>query len=256
MGFDFELLLVVLTLVTGVVWAWDRWRSRGRVKEERAAETVPWWIDLSRSLFPVIIAVLVIRSFLLEPFRIPSGSMIPTLFDGDFILVNKFTYGLRLPVLHYEVVDFGEPERGDVAVFRYPRDPNQDYIKRVIGLPGDRIVYRNKHLYVNGKLMKQLLLGRYLGPGAEPDSVLRREWLGELEHPILTHTDSESIEFEYTVPADSYFVMGDNRDRSSDSRYWGPVPAGNLVGKAFFIWMSWNPEAFRVNWDRIGERIR
>lgn len=254
MAFDFELLLVLLTLVTGVIWGWDRWRNR-RQPAAQGDEKVPWWLDLSRSLFPVILAVLVIRAFIVEPFRIPSGSMIPTLFSGDFILVNKFSYGLRLPVLHNEIVDLGEPERGDVTVFRFPLNPNQDYIKRVIGLPGDHIVYRDKHLYINGELMNQLLLGRYMGPEAEPDALLKRELLGDDEHPIVLHTGSEDRAFDYTVPANSYFVMGDNRDRSSDSRYWGPVPEANLVGKAFLIWMSWDADAFRVNWSRIGDSI-
>jgi signal peptidase I len=262
MSLNFELLLVVLTAVTGAVWAWDGWRRRksGRGPTDGAEEAGPaelaWWVDLSRSLFPVILAVLVIRSFIVEPFRIPSGSMIPTLFDGDFILVSKFSYGLRLPVLHSEILDLGEPERGDVAVFRYPRDPSQDYIKRVVGLPGDTIVYRNKHLFINGEPVPQLALGRYTGPEQEGDALLKREWLGDVTHPIVIHTWSPDREFEYQVPPGHYFVMGDNRDRSSDSRFWGPVPVGNMVGRAFLIWMSWNPEALGINWERIGNRIR
>ncbi|HEX5514749.1 MAG TPA: signal peptidase I [Gammaproteobacteria bacterium] len=259
MGVDFELLLVILTAITGVVWGWDKWRSRGverQTAEEAAPTGLAWWTDLARSLFPVILAVLVIRSFLFEPFRIPSGSMIPTLFNGDFILVNKFSYGVRLPVLHKEIVNLGRPERGDVIVFRYPLNPAQDYIKRVIGLPGDKIVYRNKQLYVNGDPVRQLDLGRYIGPEQEADALLRREWLGDAVHPIVLHTDSPDRDFSYVVPADSYFVMGDNRDRSSDSRFWGPVPAQNLVGRAFLVWMSWNPDEFGINWKRIGNRIR
>lgn len=262
MGLDFELLLVVLTAVTGLVWAFDvlRRRAGGAEAAELAQDAGPsklaWWIDLSRSLFPVILAVLVIRSFIVEPFRIPSGSMIPTLFDGDFILVNKFTYGIKLPVVHNEVLDLGEPERGDVVVFRYPLNPSQDYIKRVVGLPGDQIAYRDKHLYVNGQLIRQMELGRYTGPEQEPGAVVKREWLGDVEHPIVIHTGSPDREFTYEVPPGSYFVMGDNRDRSSDSRFWGPVPSRNLVGKAFLIWMSWNPEGFGINWERIGDTIR
>ncbi|WP_163141717.1 signal peptidase I, partial [Arhodomonas sp. KWT] len=149
---DFEALLVAVTLVTGVIWLWDRLvRRPRRVAEQRSKDSDPWFIDLPRSLFPVILAVLVIRSFMVEPFRIPSGSMIPTLLPGDFILVNKFAYGLRLPVLHDKFLDVGEPDRGDVMVFRYPKDPSQDYIKRVVGLPGDTIRYENKHVYINGK---------------------------------------------------------------------------------------------------------
>ena len=264
MSLDFELLLVLLTLVTGVVWFWERWQRRraGTAAAEAGeqgqtgasgAVTLPWWIDLARSLFPVILAVLVIRSFLVEPFRIPSGSMIPTLLAGDFILVNKFAYGLRLPVLHQEILDLGRPERGDVAVFRYPVDPSQDYIKRVVGLPGDEIRYVGKRLYINGELMPQELLGPY--PEAL-DALVAREDLGTVEHRLLLHEDSPARGFRFTVPADAYFVMGDNRDRSSDSRFWGPVPEDNLVGEAFLIWMSWDLEDSGVNWGRIGNGIR
>jgi signal peptidase I len=261
MSLDFELLLVVLTIVTGVVWAWDKWQRRksgqpAAQAEEAGLTQLAWWVDLSRSLFPVILAVLVIRSFIFEPFRIPSGSMIPTLFDGDFILVNKFSYGLRLPVVHDEILDLGEPERGDVVVFRYPLNPAQDYIKRVVGLPGDRIAYRDKQLYINGEPVPQTLVGRYRGPEQESGALLKREQLGDAEHPIVIHTGSPDRDFEYVVPPDNYFVMGDNRDRSSDSRFWGTVPSRNLVGKAFLIWMSWNPDALRINWQRIGDRIR
>src|SRR5690554_2945847 len=149
MNLDFETLLVAFTLITGIIWGWDKLRSRRG--EAPVGDDVPWWLDLSRSLFPVILAVLVIRSFVVEPFRIPSGSMVPTLLTGDFIVVNKFSYGIRLPVTHTKIIDVSEPERGDVVVFRYPLDENQDYIKRVIGLPGDLIEYRAKRLYVNGE---------------------------------------------------------------------------------------------------------
>jgi signal peptidase I len=253
MGLDFELMLVLATLITGVVYVWDRLarRRRGDSGEERARD--PWWIDLSRSLFPVILIVLVIRSFIVEPFRIPSGSMIPTLIPGDFILVNKFAYGLRLPVTHDLIFGDGAPERGDVVVFRYPRDESQDYIKRVVGLPGDRIRYQNKRLYINGVLMPQELIGHYGGPGG---AEVRSEDLGEVTHPILVFPSSPDRGFVYEVPPEQYFVMGDNRDRSSDSRYWGTVPEENLVGEAFLIWMSWNAAEFSVNWERIGDPIR
>jgi signal peptidase I len=216
-------------------------------------ENVSWWVDLSRSLFPVILIVLIIRSFIVEPFRIPSGSMVPTLLTGDFILVNKFAYGLRLPVSHHKLVPVGEPERGDVAVFRYPLDPSQDYIKRIVGLPGDRISYRDKRLYINGKLAEQQPLGEW--SGREPAQV-REERLGELSHSILVHGNSSGQEFDYRVPAASYFVMGDNRDRSSDSRFWGAVPEDHLVGQAFLIWMSWDAENTSIHWRRIGDTIQ
>jgi len=255
MPFDFELMLVVLIGGTGIVWAWDAWRRR-RGKAATGEGQVAWWIDLSRSLFPVILAVLVIRSFLLEPFRIPSGSMIPTLYDGDFILVNKFSYGLRLPVIHTKILPLGQPERGDVVVFRYPLNPNQDYIKRIIGLPGDHVAYRDKQVYLNGKPVPLTRIGAYTGPDQDGPALQLMESLGDSEHPIVLHTEADSRGFEYVVPEGHYFVMGDNRDRSSDSRFWGPVPERNLVGKAFLVWMSWSPSAFRINWERIGDRIR
>lgn len=272
MFFDFEALLVLLTLVSGVVWGWDKWASRG-AKSEEEQRSVSWWVDLARSLFPVILAVLVIRSFLVEPFRIPSPSMVPTLYAGDFILVNKFAYGLRLPVTHTKLLDLGGPERGDVVVFRYPEDPSQDYIKRLIGLPGDRIAYRNKRLYVNGELMQQLSLGAYRGVGVHHERgphELKREELAEVDHQIVLFKQpgrrgdglecpfietSPADDCEFVVPDKHYFMMGDNRDYSSDSRYWGFVPEQNLVGEAFLIWLSVDPDRYRVNWGRIGDPI-
>ncbi len=258
MGLDFELLLVLATLVTGVVYVWDRVsRRRDKGGEEAAGEeggrADPWWIDLSRSLFPVILIVLIIRSFVVEPFRIPSGSMIPTLVTGDFILVSKFAYGVRLPVTHDRIVGEATPERGDVVVFRYPRDLSQDYIKRVVGLPGDRIRYQEKRLYVNGELMPQEVVGPYAGPDS---GQVRLEHLGDATHEMLVFPSVPDRGFVYEVPPGQYFVMGDNRDRSSDSRYWGTVPGENLVGEAFLIWMSWNGADFSVNWGRIGQSIR
>ncbi|PWG63761.1 signal peptidase I [Sediminicurvatus halobius] len=242
---DFETLLVVLTGVTGVVWGWDRWRRRRRDPEAR----VSWWVDLARSLFPVILIVLVVRSFVVEPFRIPSGSMIPTLHIGDFILVNKFSYGLRLPVGHQLLVPLGDPERGDVVVFRYPRDPNQDYVKRIVGVPGDRLRYEGKRLYINGEAVPVEALGSWQG---DEGVRLFRERIGDEWHRMLVHRGARDRGFTYEVPEGQYFMMGDNRDRSSDSRIWGPVPRDNLVGEAFLIWMSWNGG---INWGRLGDVI-
>lgn len=257
MAFNFEALLVTLTLLTGAIWAWDKWRRKTDAQHAaQDEENVAWWLDLSRSLFPVILAVLVIRSFIVEPFRIPSGSMIPTLYAGDFILVNKFAYGLRLPAVHTKFLDLNEPERGDVAVFRYPVNPAQDYIKRVIGLPGDHIVYRDKQLLINGEPIPQVSLGVYAGPESEPGARLMQEQLAGDFHSIVLQRQALDLDFEYVVPEGSYFVLGDNRDRSSDSRFWGPVPEENLVGRAFVVWMSWNPDANRINWSRIGSRIQ
>ena len=257
---DFETLLVLLTLITGLTVGWN-WVRRGREKAEGGAtataggKAVGWWVDLARSLFPVLLIVVVIRSFIVEPFRIPSGSMIPTLLVGDFILVNKFDYGIRLPVLHTKIFDIGEPKRGDVAVFRYPVNPREDYIKRVIGLPGDHVVYRDKHLIINGKPEDQLLLGRYQ-LGEDRGALLKKEKLGGVEHNILIHPENPTGDFEFDVPAGQYFMMGDNRDRSSDSRYWGTVPEQNLVGKAFLIWMSIGSAGKWINWSRIGDTIQ
>ena len=241
---NFEAVLVLVTLLTGVTWVFD-WRRRRR----GYTGAVSWWVDFSRSVFPVIFAVLIIRSFIIEPFRIPSGSMMPTLEAGDFIVVNKFGYGLRLPVGRQLLVPMGDPERGDVAVFRYPVDPSQDYIKRVVALPGDELVYRNKQLSINGDPVPTKALGRWEG---DPEFLLREEQIGKNWHQALVFNERGGRDFSFEVPENHYFVIGDNRDRSSDSRFWGPVPRDHFVGKAFFIWMSWNGG---INWGRIGERI-
>ncbi len=243
---DFELLLVVLTAVSGVIWVYDRFRRRHRAADAK----VSWLVDLGRSLFPVILIVLVIRSFVVEPFRIPSGSMLPTLEAGDFILVSKFGYGLRLPVTHQLIAPIGDPERGDVAVFRYPVEPSQDYIKRIVGMPGDTIGYVNKRLVINGEPVPVESMGPWI---EDADFTEFRERLGDGWHQALVHSQSSVRDFSFTVPEDHYFVMGDNRDRSSDSRFWGPVPRDHLVGRAFFIWLSWNGGP---NWSRMGDVIR
>ncbi len=243
---DFELVLVLLTAVSGVIWIYDRLRRKSRP----AGAKVPWLVDLGRSLFPVILIVLVIRSFVVEPFRIPSGSMLPTLEAGDFILVSKFGYGLRLPVTHQLIAPIGDPERGDVAVFRYPVDPAQDYIKRIIGMPGDTIGYVNKRLVINGQTVPVESMGAWI---QDEDFTRFRERLAGDWHEAMVHSRASAPDFSFTVPEGHYFVMGDNRDRSSDSRFWGPVPRDHLVGRAFLIWMSWNGGP---NWSRIGDVIR
>jgi signal peptidase I len=217
----------------------------------------------------VILIVLLLRSFLVEPFKIPSGSMMPTLLIGDFILVNKFTYGLRLPVINTKVVELGEPQRGDVVVFRFPPDPRIDYIKRVVGVPGDRIAYRNKTLYVNGRPMPQTPLGMYSGVGSgssETGALLANENLEGVEHDIMIRPGVPDFPFQcrvlangpIEVPQGYYFAIGDNRDNSRDSRCWGLVPDANLVGKAFAIWMSWDGgrDGFPVAWERLGNSIQ
>lgn len=258
--FDFAVILTLLTLCTGVVWVLDKlWLG-----PQRRAQLSPGtldkpsgFVDFCRSFFPVILLVLLLRSFLAEPFRIPSGSMIPTLHIGDFILVNKFAYGLRDPVFNHEFLKVGRPQRGDVTVFRFPLNPKVDYIKRIIGLPGDVITYRNKQLSVNGDALPLDADGVYTAAGGSTPGVVYRfsERLDEKEHHIIVNPARMAEDFEFEVPAGHYFAMGDNRDGSYDSRGWGPVPEQNLVGKGFFIWMSWNAEAFRPEWSRIGNRI-
>ena len=281
MDFDFALLLVVLTGVTGVIWLLDYLFLAGGRKaraqalaqaegseaerQQRAQEALrePILVEYARSFFPVILIVLLFRSFLAEPFKIPSGSMMPTLLVGDFILVNKFAYGLRLPVLGTKLVPIGEPKRGDVFVFRYPNpehDPRKeglDYIKRVIGLPGDEITYRNKTLYVNGKEVPQTDVGPFVGSGNEARRMagaeIHEEMLPEVQHQIL---ESSMLlpgrEGSWRVPAGHYFAMGDNRDNSEDSRYWGFVPEQNVIGKAFVICMNWDGG---IDFKRIGSLI-
>jgi signal peptidase I len=275
MNFDFPAVLVTATFFTGLAWAVDSmlWAPRRRRKaaglvqagvpseSEQVASVLkePTWIEYCKSFFPVILAVLLLRSFLVEPFRIPSGSMMPTLLVGDFILVNKFAYGIRLPVLNTKVIEIGEPQRGDVVVFRYPKDPSVDYIKRVVGVPGDRIGYFNKILHINGIPAEQVAASDYVGTGSGVSmsgASERIERLGDLEHRILVMPRTPGLEAEYIVPQGEYFVMGDNRDNSNDSRYWGPVPEESLVGKAFRIWMNWDSASGGIDTDRIGMKIQ
>lgn len=253
MDFDFSFFLLAATIVTGLIWGGYllMLKSKGAAFDE---ENEPIIVEYARSFFPIVLIVLLLRSFLAEPFRIPSGSMMPTLLVGDFILVNKFTYGIRLPVLNTKVLELNEPQRGDIVVFRFPKDPAVDYIKRVIGLPGDKIVYDNKKLYVNDKPVEQVSLGRYQGFGQGEEMTGAEHLLENLtgvEHSILIRHGAVSAEGVYVVPEGSYLVMGDNRDNSNDSRYWGTVPEENLVGKAFFIWMSWDWQYKGVSFDRI-----
>ncbi|MEI6353155.1 MAG: signal peptidase I [Methylococcus sp.] len=254
MDYDFSFFLVVATGVTGFISGVYALMTRNRPRLPDAE--LPVIVEYARSFFPVVLIVLLLRSFLFEPFRIPSGSMMPTLLVGDFILVNKFTYGVRLPVLNTKIIENGSPKRGDVVVFRFPKDPTVDYIKRVIGLPGDRIGYFNKQVYVNGTPMKKVSLGRYIG-GSQGESMdgegLFNEELEAVHHDILVREgDPSAREGEFVVPEGQYFVMGDNRDNSNDSRFWGAVPEQNLVGRAFFIWMSWDAQKPGIAFSRIG----
>ncbi len=244
MNFDFSLLLVIATLVTGAIWAIDsllfapKRRAAGEVDEETGEVKEPWLVEFAHFLFPVVLVVLVLRGFIAEPFRIPSGSMLPTLEVGDFILVSKFSYGIRLPVTQTKIIDLGGPERGDVIVFKYPENPKIDYIKRVVGVPGDKVAYYNKKLFINDQPAELVLKGIYK-PGF-PNSKRYHEDLLGVEHDILLNSMYPAGDFVINVPENKYFVMGDNRDNSRDSRYWGFVPDENLVGKAFMIWMNWD----------------
>ncbi|MDD1611914.1 MAG: signal peptidase I [Methylococcaceae bacterium] len=258
MDYDFSFFLFVATLVTGVIWGGYVvfLKTKGRSYDE---ENEPWLVEYAHSFFPVVLIVFLLRSFIAEPFRIPSASMMPTLLIGDFILVNKFTYGIRLPVINKKVIELNEPQRGDIVVFRFPKDPKVDYIKRVIGLPGDRIGYFNKTIFVNGTPVNQAAIGTYEGRGQGQDmsgAVELNEDLTGVEHKILVRQEAPSVEGVFVVPQGHYFVMGDNRDNSNDSRYWGMVPEQNLVGKAFFIWMSWDWQHKGVGFDRIGTALK
>lgn len=258
---NFALLLFVLLVLTGIIWAIDLAFLK---KNRPAGAKDPWWVEYGASFFPVILAVFVLRSFIAEPFKIPSGSMIPTLQVGDFILVNKFTYGIRLPVINKKIIDVNQPQRGDVMVFRYPEDPSLDYIKRVVGVPGDKVAYQNKKLTVNGKPLETRQIDDYLHPERLYYSKQFIEKVGAVEHRTLNDAEvppfiRDAASFPYrddclynnigvvcTVPAGHYFMMGDNRDNSRDSRFWGFVPEENIVGKAFFIWFNFS------NLSRIG----
>ena len=266
---NFALIMFIALLITGSVWLYDHLLGRrGRAADAKE----PMLVEYSKSFFPVILVVFMLRSFLVEPFKIPSGSMMPTLLVGDFILVNKYTYGIRLPVANVKILDVNQPKNGDVMVFRYPRDPSLDYIKRVVGVPGDTVDYHNKHLTINGKLLPMKDQGgyNYVASGLNYiSSTVYSEALGNHVHDTLVQPEAPSVypnqvdgQFPYrkncvynedgftcTVPPGYYFMMGDNRDSSNDSRYWGFVPDRNIVGKAFMIW--WNFDDLK----RIGRMI-
>jgi signal peptidase I len=284
---NFALILFVLTVFTGVLWVADKLvfakqrRDKAMrlltdfdqrnaaalarkepivVQERRSLEEgairQPAWLEYTASFFPVILLVFMLRSFLYEPFRIPSGSMLPTLEVGDLILVNKYEYGIRLPVVNKKIIEVGQPKRGDVMVFRFPLNPSQDYIKRVVGLPGDRVEYMNKRLTINGKEVPLKKLDSYYDTDRLQTYLQFQEQLGDVDHRIIVsetapaglgggfpNTHPGACQYSgsgivCTVPAGHYFMMGDNRDNSEDSRFWGFVPDENIVGRAFLIWMN------------------
>jgi signal peptidase I len=249
-AFGIEPALALATVVSGVVWL------AYRLIKGKTEGKLPTTVEYARSFFPIFLIVLLLRAFLVEPFRIPSGSMMPTLLVGDFILVNKFAYGIRMPVTKTKLIDVGEPERGDIVVFRWPVNPRLDYIKHVVGLPGGRIRYQNKTLVINGQPVPIEPVGRYQPEGSGMralGSVEGRELLGDTRHAVLVNPMapdfSPSCGFlghkEVSVPDGHFLMVGDNRDDSNDGRCWGFVPEENLVGKAFFVWLSWD-------WKRSG----
>lgn len=256
MIFDFEFILTLVVIVSGLIYFIDElFFVRARAKT--GTEHVPVIVDYARSFFPVLLVVLLLRTFVVEPYRIPSGSDEPTLLVGDFIVANKFAYGLRLPVLHDKIFAIGEPKTGDIILFRWPIDPSRSLIKRVIGMPGDRIDYVNKVLFVNGQQAMQQFVAN--GTDVEVGQTFAvsqmQEILQGIKHDIFLRSDIPAQNFSVVVPAGKYFVMGDNRDNSNDSRYWGFVPETSLVGKAYAVIFSWDSPNHSVRWDRVGTRI-
>ncbi|MBJ9577582.1 signal peptidase I [Acinetobacter baumannii] len=273
MDFDFNLILVPVTLILFAVWLLDKLVFKQRANKGRENENfvITWAYDF----WPVLAVVLVLRSFLYEPFNIPSDSMVPTLETGDFILVNKFDYGVRLPIVNKKVIDVGEPKRGDVIVFRYPPQPTISYIKRVIGLPGDHIVYDHGQLIINGQKIPKVptQFSREKDALDTPNSIYHKETIGdhtftmrELEGvnvarqaPFINYVDNgkyanqDGLYWEVTVPKGHYFAMGDNRDQSADSRFWGFVPEENLTGRAFYVWMHKEPGFHLPSFNRNGK---
>lgn len=258
---DFSAMLTIATAVTGAIWAIDvLFFKKKRLERNNETEDThePKIAEYARSFFPILLIVLILRSFIAEPFRIPSGSMKPTLLEGDFILVNKFCFGFRLPVTGTKVVEMGEPQRGDILVFRYPKNTSIDFIKRVVGVPGDKISYKDKILYLNGEPVAQEFTGKVQDTDVYGQTRLVKqfkEMLPNKPHAIFEYPTEGRVVDEITVPEGKYFVMGDNRDNSEDSRAWGFVPEELILGKAFFTWLSWDGKAKDIRWSRIGKKI-
>lgn len=264
---DFSLILFIALLVTGGIILLYKIFSREKVidvprvdENGNVLRSQPILVEYARALFPVILIVFVLRSFIVEPFRIPSGSMLPSLYIGDFILVNKFKYGIRLPVINKKILPIDSPDRGDVMVFRYPFNPDLNFIKRVVGLPGDKLRYKEKRLTINGNLVATTSDGEFDFQQQKLKGKSAKQWketIDESVHSILIDDSRKSQDLEEViVPEGHYFVMGDNRDHSNDSRYWRFVPESNVVGKAFFIWFSWKSvSGGGVEWSRIGNAI-
>jgi signal peptidase I len=253
MNLNFELILFYAAIVTGIISLADVLYFAPRRRRAKPSVAMPIVIDYARAFFPVLVVVFLLRSFLYEPFRIPSSSLEPTLLMGDFILVNKFDYGVRLPILHKKLTEGDKPKRGDIIVFRWPPNPSYDFIKRVIGLPGDHISYVNKELTINGNKIPQTVLEANNNQREISDKL---ENLLGIKHHIYINSEKESRDYQdIVVPEGMYFVMGDNRDDSADSRFWGFVPENNIIGKAVLVWMSWGGLSDGVRWDRVGSII-
>lgn len=257
---DFALILFIGLICSGGIVLWSHLKKSSQDTEhskEKKPGVVSIVVDYSRAFFPVILIVFLVRSFIVEPFRIPSGSMLPTLFIGDFILVDKFRYGIRLPIINFTLIPTSLPKRGEVMVFRYPHDNSTNFIKRVIGVPGDEIIYSDKQLYINGDVVALEKSDSYEINDSNDERLVVQlsETIGDSKHSILTDRSRRSRAMRISVPEDNYFVMGDNRDHSNDSRFWGFVPEENIVGRAFLVWFSWNSKDGGVNWGRIGHGI-
>ena len=249
---DLEFILVLLIIISFILILLNK------INSSKENKSFLWLNKQARSFLPILLIVLFLRSFLAEPFRIPSGSMLPTLLIGDYILVNKYEYGIRMPLTKTKIFEVSKPQRGDVIVFRYPGNEKINFIKRVIGIPGDKIKYLNKKLYVNGLEYKKQKKDthKFIDDFGRQELEIFEENDNHKIYNILNDNMSPSNDDEFLVPDNQYFVMGDNRDHSSDSRYWGFVPEKNLVGKAFLIWMNFNSKNFSMKYNRIGDTIK
>lgn len=255
-SYYFPIALTIVTILSGIIYGLDKIRW---AKKRHAGRKTPALIEFSRSFFPVFLIVLVIRSFIAQPYRVPTGSLEPTVLPNDFLLVTQYSYGLRLPITNTRFINIGEPKRGEIAVFHFPLDPTIDYVKRIVGLPGDHIIYKDKTFYINGIKATQ----RYIGPaidyedGADLPVREYEENLLGVKHPILINPDKEDNNTsDFIVPQGMYFAVGDNRDDSWDSRQWGFVPEANFVGQAKFILLSYDIKAKKLRWSRFGERLK
>jgi signal peptidase I len=257
LSLDFPLLLTLFVIITGLITLADTVFLAKRRKEDTK---LPYAVEFSRSFFPALLLVWIIRSFIIQPYRVPTGSLEPTILPGDFIAVKQFSYGLRLPVINLKIVRISEPHRGDIALFHWPVDPKKLFVKRVIGLPGDHITYQDKLLTINGKPMTQGFLGKAKdieqdGMTSEVDQKI--EDLNGIKHRIFVKPNTRDlVDIDIVVPEGHYFMMGDNRDDSDDSRSWGFVPENLLIGQAFGIWMSWDSQNHQIRWNRIGRVIK